>query len=82
MYPVVEKEAISIVEAIKHCSHFLRRRIFNLVTDQRTVAYMLDTFRKSKVKNIKIQNWKLEFSGYRMTWNAGKKSKSSSRSPN
>ena len=26
---------------------------------------MLDNFRKSKIKNLKIQNWKLELSGYR-----------------
>ena len=26
---------------------------------------LLDNFRKSKIKNIKIENWKLEFSGYR-----------------
>ena len=26
---------------------------------------MLDNFQKSKIKNIKIQNWKLELSGYR-----------------
>ena len=63
-YPIVEKEAMSIVEAIKYWSHFLRRK-FKLITDQRAVAYMLDNFRKSKFKNLKIQMWKLELSGYR-----------------
>ena len=65
MYPIVEKEAMSIVEAITHCSHILIRRKFKLTTDQGAVAYMLDSFRKSKIKNIKLQNWKLELSGYR-----------------
>ena len=41
------------------------RRKFKLITDQRAVAYMLDNFRKLKIKNLKIQNWKLELSGYR-----------------
>ena len=44
---------------------FCRRRKFKLITDQRAHAYMLDNFRKSKIKNLKIQNWKLELSGYR-----------------
>ena len=64
-YPIVEKEAMSIVEAIKNWSHFLRRKKFKLITDQRAVAFMLDNFRKSKIKNLKIQNWKCELSGYR-----------------
>ena len=55
-YPIVEKEAMSIVEAIKNWSHFLRRKKFKLITDQRAVAFMLDNFRKSKIKNLKIQN--------------------------
>ena len=54
MYPTVEKEAMSIVEAIRH--HFLRRKKFELITDQRAVAYMFDYFKKSKIKNVKIQN--------------------------
>ena len=29
MYPTVEKEAMSIVEAIRHWSHFLRRKNLN-----------------------------------------------------
>ena len=62
-YPIVEKEAMSIVEAIKNWSHFLRRKKFKLITDQRAVAFMLDNFRKSKIKNLKVQNWKLELSG-------------------
>ena len=65
MYPTVEKEAMSIVEAIRHWSHFLRRKKFKLITDQKAVAYMFDNFKKSKIKNVKIQNWRLELSEYR-----------------
>ena len=56
---------MSIIEAIKYWSQFLRRRKFKSITDQRAVAYTLDKFRKSKIKNLMIQNWKLELSGYR-----------------
>ena len=39
---------MSIAEAIRHWSHFLR-----------------NNFKKSKIKNVKIQNWRLELSEYR-----------------
>ena len=65
MYPMVEKDAMSIVEAIGHWSHFLRRKKFKLITDQRAVNYMFNNFKKSKIKNVKIQNWRLELSEYR-----------------
>ena len=72
MYPTVEKEAMSIVEAIRHWSHFLRRKTFKkLITDQRAVAYMFNNFKKSKIKNVKIQNWRLELSEYRFNVEAG-----------
>ena len=65
LYPSVEKEAMSIVKAIKHWSHFLGKRKFKLITEQRSEAYMVDNFRRSKIKNIKVQNWRLELSSYR-----------------
>ena len=65
LYPSVEKEAMSTVEANKHWAHFLGRKKFKLSTDQRPVAYMFDNLRKSKIKNMKIQNWRLELSSYR-----------------
>ena len=65
MYPTVEKEAMSIVEAIRHWSHFLGRKKFKLINNQRALAYMLNNFKKSKIKNVKIQNWRLELSEYR-----------------
>ena len=35
MYPTVEKETMSIAEAIRNWSHFLRRKKFKLITDQK-----------------------------------------------
>ena len=37
---------------------------FTLVTDQQSVAYMFDAKRKSKIKNDKIQRWRIELSTY------------------
>jgi len=64
MYPIVEKEGMSIVKAIKYWSHSFRRRKFKLITDQRVVAYLFDNSLKSIIKNMKILKWKLELSGY------------------
>ena len=54
-YPAVEKEATAIIEAVRKWGHFLARRHFTLVTDQRSVAFMLDSRRRTKIKNNKIQ---------------------------
>ena len=54
MYPTVEKEAMSIVEAIRHWSHFLRRKKFKSITDQRAIAYMFNSFKKSRTSRSKI----------------------------
>ena len=59
-YPSVEKEAMAVVEAVKHWSHLLRKRRFTLITDQRSVAFMYDNKKKSKIKNTKILNWRME----------------------
>ena len=44
---------------------FPEKKKFKLITDQRAVAYMFNNFKKSKIKNVKIQNWRLELSEYR-----------------
>ena len=54
-YPPVEKEATAIIEAVRKWSHFLARRQFTLITDQRLVAFMLDSRKRTKIKNNKIQ---------------------------
>ena len=59
-YPAVEKEATAIIEAVRKWSDFLLRREFHLITDQRSVAFMLDKRKRTKIKNNKIQGWRLE----------------------
>lgn len=59
-YPAVEKEATAIIEAVRKWSHFLSCQTFTILTDQRSVAFMLDNTKRSKIKNDKIQSWRLE----------------------
>ena len=59
-YPAIEKEATAIIESIRKWSHLLSRHTFTLVTDQRSVAFMLSSQRRSKIKNNKVQQWRLE----------------------
>ena len=66
-YPAVEKEATAIIEAVRKWNHFLARQHFTLITDQRSVAFMLDSRRRSKIKNSKIQEWRLELASYSYT---------------
>ena len=68
-YPAVEKEATAIIEAVRKWSHFLSHRHFTLITDQRSVAFMLDNRKRTKVKNNKIQGWRLELASFGYTIN-------------
>lgn len=61
----VEKEAAAIVESIRDWRHFLIGCKFNLVTDQRSISFMFDNRRRSKIKNAKIARWRLELSQYK-----------------
>ena len=63
-YPAIEKEASAIIEAVRKSTHLLLRQTFTLVTDQRLVAFMLDSRRRSKIKNNKVQQWRKELSSY------------------
>ena len=45
----VEKEAYAIVEALRKWKHLLIGKHFNLVTDQRSVSFMLDLKHPSKI---------------------------------
>ena len=60
----VEKEAAACVAAVKRWSHYLANRRFVLITDQRSVSFMLDSSGKGKTKNAKIARWRLELLGY------------------
>ena len=66
-YPAVEKEATAIIEAVRKWNHFLSRQHFTLVTDQRSVSFMLDSRKRTKIKNNKIQCWRLELASYSYT---------------
>ncbi|XP_041989092.1 uncharacterized protein LOC121740463 [Aricia agestis] len=61
----VEKEACAIVESLRKWRHYLTGRHFRLITDQRSVSFMFNQSHKSKIKNEKIERWRLELSNYK-----------------
>ena len=63
-YPAVEKEALAIMEAVRKWNHLLSRQQFTLVTDQRSVSYMFDNRKRTKIKNNKIQTWRMELAEF------------------
>ena len=63
-HSAVEKEAYAIVEAIRKWRHYLLGRHFKLITDQRSVAFMYGNQQKGKIKNDKIERWKIELAAY------------------
>ena len=73
-YPAVEKEATAIIEAVRKWNHFLARGQFTLVTDQRSVAFMFDCKKRSKIKKNNIQSWRLELASlaYNIHFRPGK----------
>ena len=56
----VEKEAFSIVLSLRKWSHLLLGKPFTLITDQRSVSFIFGRKHNSKIKNDKIERWKLE----------------------
>lgn len=46
----VEKEAYAIVESLRNWRHYLIGRHFEVLTDQRSVAFMFDQYHSSKIK--------------------------------
>lgn len=61
-HPSIEKEAKAVIESVRHWRHYLTYQTFTLRTDQKSVAYMFDTTRKSKIKNDKMARWRMELS--------------------
>ena len=59
-YPIIEKEAASIIEAVCKWSRCLYGRPFTLITDQRSLAFMFDQANRGKIKNPEIQAWRIE----------------------
>ena len=73
-YPPVEKEATAIIEAVRKWEDLLIRQHFVLITDQRSVAFMMDSRRRTKVKNNNILCWRLDLAsfGYSIRYRPGK----------
>ena len=61
-HSAVEKEAYSIVEALRKWYYLLIGNEFTLITDQKSVAFMFDVRHNSKIKNEKILRWRIELS--------------------
>ena len=66
-YTAVDIEAIAIIESVRKWSDFLLCREFHLIIDQRSVAFMLDNRKRTKINNNKIQGWRLELASYSYT---------------
>ena len=66
-HSAVEKEAYAVVEALNKWRHLLIGRHFTLVTDQKSVSYMLDTKHANKIKNEKILRWRTELAPFSYT---------------
>lgn len=61
---IIENEALAIIECVRKWRHFLCRRHFHIVTDQRALSFMFDNRAHGKVKNDKILRWRLELSAF------------------
>jgi len=56
---------MSIIEAVRKWAHYLHGQTFTLITDQKLVAFMFNPEGKGKIKNAKIQQWRLELSVFK-----------------
>ena len=63
LYPPVEREACAVIEALRKWKHYLIGTHFTLVTDNEPIAFMYGKHKK-KIKNDKIQRWRLELSEF------------------
>jgi len=62
---VVEREACAIIECCRKWRHLLLTvPYFTVVTDQKSVSFMFDHNKVSKIKHEKITRWRLELSEY------------------
>lgn len=64
-HAAIEKEAAAIVEALRKWRHYLIGRPFLLITDQQSVSFIFHRKNSSKIKNEKIQRWRLELSCFK-----------------
>ena len=57
-HSAVEKEAYAVVEALRKWRYLLIGKHFTLVTDQKSVSFMLDARHANKIKNDIIARWR------------------------
>ena len=53
-----------IIESVRNWSHLLIRQRFTFITDQKSVAFMLDNRKRTKIKNNKILGWRLDLAPF------------------
>ena len=63
-YSSIEKEATYIIEAVRKWNHLLERQYFTLITNQCSVAFMLDNRKWTKIKNYKILDWQIKVAAF------------------
>lgn len=63
-YPAVTKDDTAIIEAGQKWSHLLGRQHFIVVSDQRSVAFMLNNRKGTKIKKSKIWVWRMELASF------------------
>lgn len=52
-YPAVEKVATVLINAVMKLSHFLSGQHFTIGTDLKSVAFMMNNHKRTKIKKIK-----------------------------
>ena len=63
-HPSIEKEACSVIEALRKWKHFLSGKHFTLYTDQEAVSFIFNQKKLTKIKNDKLIRWRCELSCY------------------
>ena len=58
-YPTVEKEATSLIEAFRKWAYYLHGKTFTLITDQKSVVFVLDHKNRGKTKIAKLRSGEL-----------------------
>ena len=66
-YSSLEKGATAIIESAQKWEHLLRCKHFMLVTDQCSVTFVMDNRKRTKIKNNKILNRRLELASLSYT---------------
>ena len=63
----MEKQACAVDKAFRKWKQLLLGKSFTLITDQRSVSFMLNMRHPSKLENDKIQRWQLELAAFNFT---------------